>query len=425
MNTKMLCGGPILLTMVLLPALLRGQDTLRLSLPDSEKMFVEKNLSLLAARYQIDETKAGVIQARLFPNPTLELSGNIYNPDRQKFADISNRTGQYTASIQQLIRLAGKRNKEIRLAETQLKMAESQFEDLLRTLRLTLRSNFYKIHFLYHSLNAYNNQIGSLEKLSGAYDDLHAKGIVTLKDALRIKSLLYSLKAEQTSLENELNDLQSELQLLLHANGHWIMPLADKRIAFTINIRDYAVRDLIDTAFHNRHDLKLSEYAAQYAQQNYSLQKALAKPDLTLGAEFDKRGSFVDNGSFLRAAIDLPFFHRNQGNIQAARAGIEKASTLASQQKLLVEKEVRTAYARALNTGRMLQSLDAGFEEQYEKILSGISENFQKKNISLLEFTDFNESYKDNILQFNQLQNDFMQAIEDLQFAVGKTLFNY
>ena len=424
MNIKILRGGAILLAMALFSVRLSAQDTLRLSLSESEKMFIENNLSLLAARYQVDETRAGVIQAKLFPNPTLELSGSLYNPQEKRFAHFYG-SGQYTASIQQLIRLAGKRNKEIRLSETQLKMAESQFEDLLRTLKLTLRSNFYKVHFLYHSFDAYGNQIHSLEKLSGAYDDLQARGIVTLKDALRIKSLLYSLKAEQTSLQNELNDLQSELQLLLHANGHWIMPEADKRVALKLTPGDYAVQDLVDTAFNNRYDLRLSEYAAIYAQQDYSLQKALAKPDLTLGADFDKRGSFVDNASFLRAAIDLPFFHRNQGNIQAARAGIEKAKTLVLQQKLLVENEVRTAYARALNTGKMLQSMDSGFEEQYEKLLGGITENFQKKNISLMEFTDFNESYKNNILQFNQLQNDFMQAVEDLQFAVGKTLFNY
>jgi outer membrane protein, heavy metal efflux system len=72
----------------------------------------------------------------------------------------------------------------------------------------------------------------------------------------------------------------------------------------------------------------------------------------------------------------------------------------------------------------MLQSFDPGFRDQFEKLLQGITENFEKKNISLIEFTDFIESYKNNIIQMNQLQNDRMQAIEALHFAIGKTIFN-
>ena len=55
-------------------------------------------------------------------------------------------------------------------------------------------------------------------------------------------------------------------------------------------------------------------------------------------------------------------------------------------------------------------------------LMDAVTENFLKKNISLIEFTDFVESYKNNVLQMNQLQNDRMQAIEALNFAVGKPI---
>jgi len=51
-----------------------------------------------------------------------------------------------------------------------------------------------------------------------------------------------------------------------------------------------------------------------------------------------------------------------------------------------------------------------------------VTENFAKRNISLIDFTDFVESYRNNVLQFNQLQNDRRQAIESLNFAVGKSI---
>jgi cobalt-zinc-cadmium efflux system outer membrane protein len=400
----------------------RAQDSIHITLPEAEKQFLNNNLSLLAAKYNIDIGKAQLIQTKLYNNPNLTFAGNLYNPDNRKLADLSNKTGEYAISLQQLVILAGKRNKQIKLAETGISLAEQKFFDLLRTLRYSLRSDFYNAYYLQNSVETYQRQIVSLEKLNAAYQDLLAKGLVTLKDAVRIKSLLYSLKADQVLLQNQLNDLQSELQLLLQNNKAYFIPRVENTTE-NLSIRRFPLADLIDTAYANRYDLKQAETTQVYNQQNYVLQKSLAVPDLTIGAGFDKRGSFVTNASFFSIAIDLPFFNRNQGNIKAAKIALDQGKTFIQQQKLTVESEVENAYKKALNTDKMLQSMDPGFREQFEKLLTGITENFQRKNISLIEFTDFYESYKQNILQFNHLQSEKMQAIEALHFAIGKTIF--
>lgn len=401
----------------------KAQDTIRITLPEAEKQFIEKNLSLLAEKYNIDIAKAALIQAKLYSNPTLSYNGGLYNPEQRKIIDISNKSGQYEIGVQQLIRLAGKRNKEIKLAETNTALSENQFFDLVRTLRFSLRSNFYNAYFLQNSIKAYHTQIISLENLNSAYLDLQTKGVVTLKDAIRIKSLLYSLRAEQASLQNQLNDLQAELQLLLQNNHAYFLPEANVG-NIASSLFQHTLPSLVDTAYANRQDLKFSENNMTFNLQNLALQKAIAVPDLTVGATYDRRGGFVDNSMIFSLSMDLPFFNRNQGNIKAAKISIDQSKTVFQQQKLTVENEVQLAYVKVLNTDKMLQSIDPKFNDEFEKLLLGITQNFKNKNISLIEFTDFNESYKDNILQFNQLQNDRMQALEALNFAVGKTLFN-
>src|SRR5664279_1383355 len=204
-----------------------AQDTTRITIQDAEKQFLEKNLQLLAEKYNIDIARANVIQARLYNNPNFSVSTALYNQDQKKFLDVSSSTGQYGFNISQLIILAGKRNKQIKLAETGTKQAENSFFDLLRTLRFSLRGDFYNVYFMKNSVNAYTAQIATLEKLNTAYADLQVKGVVTLKDAVRIKSLLYSLKAEQTGLQNQLNDAEAELQLLLQNNKTFYTPEAD------------------------------------------------------------------------------------------------------------------------------------------------------------------------------------------------------
>ncbi|MFT3934214.1 MAG: TolC family protein [Chitinophagaceae bacterium] len=398
-----------------------AQDTTRITIDKAEKQFIEKNLQLLAEKYNIDIAKANVIQARLYNNPSIQLSSALYNQDQKKIFDVSSSTGQYGISVQQMIILAGKRNKQIKLAEIGTQQAENSFFDLMRTLRFTLRGDFYNIYFLQNSVNAYTAQINTLENLNNAYADLQAKGVVTLKDAVRIKSLLYGLKAEQTGLKNQLTDTEAELQLLLQDNKTWFMPEADSA-SLAVYTDKYNLQTLVDSAYANRYDLKLANNALAYSQQNYSLQKALRVPDLTLGAEFDKRGSYINNASFLNAAIDLPFFNRNQGNIKAAKISIDQSKTQLELQKQTVENDVQKAYVKMLTTHKMLQSFDPGFRSQFQRLMDGVTENFLKRNISLIDFTDFVESYKDNVLQLNQLQNDRMQAIEALNFSVGKPI---
>jgi len=402
-----------------------AQDSLRIKLPEAEKQFMDKNLALMAEKYNISMARAQVIQARLYSNPNVQVAASAWNPDQKKVLDISNQTGEYTVGLQQLITLAGKRNRQIKLAETNTELAENRFYDLVRTLHYTLRSDFFQAYYLQRAIAAYQVQIAALEKLTANYNELQQKGVITLKETVRVKSLLYSLQAEQTGLQNQYNDTEAELQQLLQNNHTWFIPVSDPAGNNLPSVRQFPLTTLIDSAYSNRADLKLAANNLAYSQQNYSLQKALAVPDLTAGAQFDKRGSFVTNASFLTLAMDLPFFNRNQGNIKAGKIAIDQSEVQLVQQRQTVENEVQLAYKKALNTEKMLGSIDKNFQADLDKLLQSITENFEKRNLSLLEFTDFYDSYKQNMLQWNQLQNDRIQAIESLNFSIGKPIVNY
>jgi cobalt-zinc-cadmium efflux system outer membrane protein len=418
-----LYGFTVLLLCVMLSV--QGQDTVRISMPGAEAQFIQTNLSLLAQRYNIDIARAEVIQARLYNNPSLSLSGNLYDPQRKRLLNVSNSNGQYDVAIQQVIRLGGKHNREVQLALTAVSMSEDQFADLLRNLRYVLRSTFYELLYTRRITSGYEKQETYLSNLSKAYDQLQATATVTMKDAVRIKSLLYALRADRSALQQKEEDLQTVLRGLLQSNNSYFIPEITRETRDLLpELSRNDLPELIDTAYASRHDLKQAEQSIRYNEQNYRLQKALAKPDLTLGAEFDKRGSFVDNASFLTVGIDLPFFKRNQGNIKAAQFSIAQSQVLATQQKMTVENEVRQAYAKLQSSAAVLRSFDPAFRDQYDRLLEGVTDNFKKKNISLVEFTDFYESYRDNLAQVNQLDNQCRQAMESLQLAVGKPLFN-
>lgn len=396
------------------------QDTLKITIRDAEKQFIEKNLLLLAEHYNIDIAKAELMQAKVFDNPSFSASIDIYNPDNKKWFDTSKSTGQYIFSIEQVIRLGGKRNKEIAMANANVQLTEHQLYDLFRTFRFSLNSIFYETYYTLRSLRSFDTQIALLEDLETNYKELNRRGTISLNEVVRIQSLLYSLKSDKLDIQSAFNELQSQLQLLIQDNQTIFIPeLTPEEYAF-FDPHSFSLSSLVEEAYNNRIDMKITKAELDFQQKNLSLQKAIAIPDLTVGAEYDKRGNFTDNLFSFTLSIDLPFFNRNKGNIKAVRSAIKQKELLVKNKKLEIENEVIKAFSNAMEADKIYRSIDPEFEDTLQSLLQNIIENFRKKNISMLEFTDFYESYRDNIIKINQIQNRKVQTMEELRFATGK-----
>ena len=118
-------------------------DTVAITLREAEERFLKNNLQLLAGRFNIDAAKAEVYQAGLWSNPNISIEQNAYNKFTRRYFDMT-KTGNTEVQLQQLILLAGKRDKQIRLAEINSQIAENSFYDLLRALKFELRTEFLR-----------------------------------------------------------------------------------------------------------------------------------------------------------------------------------------------------------------------------------------------------------------------------------------
>jgi len=396
------------------------QDTLRLTLPQAENFFLNKNLDLIAQKYSIDSAKATVITANLYDNPDFSYSNAFYNSETHHFFD-----PEMSVQISQLIRLAGKRNKAISLAKSGIKIAEFQFYDLLRTLRFVLRNDFYNIYFLEQSSQLYQVEINALQKIVPAYEEQVKKGFTAPVDALRIKSQLYTLEAEYDNLQTNIENLQAEFKVLIRANPSSFIVAENVVTDMNTNmVKQSSYEALVDSAIVNRPDLKALNASIVFNDYNLKLQQAIAKPDITISADYDRLGSYVPNYNAIGISIPLPFFNRNQGNIRNAKIQTEVSKVQYESGLAKVRSDVTTNYITALRSEKLLMGFDPPFEEKMKNVMNEVTINFQKKNITLLEFLDFYNSYKQNVLQMNQLRFNRMSALEQLNFSIGKIIFN-
>ena len=87
-------------------------DTLQITLPEAEQIVLANNLSIAAAKYGIDINKAYLLQAKLWDNPNLTVTQNIYDGHWLKHGKENGEfTGQWYVQVEQIIRTAGKRSK--------------------------------------------------------------------------------------------------------------------------------------------------------------------------------------------------------------------------------------------------------------------------------------------------------------------------
>ncbi|WP_159467202.1 TolC family protein [Dyadobacter sp. 3J3] len=400
---------------------LRAQDTLRLTIRQADSIFLQKNLDILAEKYQIDISKSLEIQDKLWANPTLSLELSAYNRSRGAF-DVG-RQGQKAVTIQQLITRAGKRNKRVALDVESTRKSEFQFYDLIRTLKFELREMFFETYYLSQTIALYDNQIATLNTTVTAFEKEYNRKNISLKEVVRLKALLFQLTNDRANILFELSENQRDLRTLLNSENP-VKPVVDSTDITRYQLKNYNLAILKDRALQSRADLKVVESSTKQAELNYTLQRALAVPDIQVGAVYDQSSNYVSNYFGLSLSMDLPFFNRNQGNIRAAKSNISYFKTAEAAKQNVINNEVDAALQKVVVAEKAYKGVENHFTDQFELLSKGFYDNFQKRNITLLEFIDFIETYNESIKEFNRLQADRIKVYEELNFVVGEELFN-
>jgi cobalt-zinc-cadmium efflux system outer membrane protein len=401
------------------------QDTIRISAQEAERQFLERNLQLVAARFNIDAARAAVSQAGLWSNPNLSIEQNIHNQYTGRWFDVT-ASGNSGIQIQQLLLLAGTRGKQVRLAEIDAENASSDFYDVMRSLKLRLRTALYDLYFLRQSVGFYDESIATLSKTVTVTEGVYERRSILLSELLRLKSLLFSLQNERLGLLGKIAEIESNLHVLLRdtsgVQSVYIPSLNTDRLEhFRPDSLHYA--DVCSAALANRPDLKKAYGTVLREEANLEYQKSLATPDLTVGGLWSRAGSYIPDYYALTFSIDLPIFNRNQGNINVSARTLEADRVAHDNYRTSVLEEVAAALRRASDLERLYRSFDRKFPLQYHELVDGMIANYQKRNMSVIEFTDFIESYRTSMLQMNQLGNDRADSMEMLNYVTGTDLF--
>lgn len=410
-----------LISLVLfLPCFFQAQDTLRISLRQADSIFLKNNFSLLAARLNIDKQKAAIIQAKLYPNPVLTADFNAYDPQNDKVFHVDE-TGQKSFQVDQIILLGGKRKAEIELAKSNAQIAELEFENLLRQLKYELHTALFIIHQQKELLTKYSAQLSLLDTIVQSYDVQTKKGNIPLKESIRLKSVYLNLNNQRSEIYSNYFEQLAKIQLLLQVDN--FVELKFNENSFGKFEKDLTLKDIYELAYKNRPDYKIEEKNLELARQYLAYQKKLAIPDVHLIASYDQRGGAFQNQINSGLSIPLPFWNRNQGNIKAARYSGKMAEYSVAFARQKIESEIQLGYNQykiaVYDYGKASQHYSSDFDE----VVKGITSNFQKRNITLIEFVDFFESYNSALNEVARAKTQLVISSQQLNYLTSNEIF--
>lgn len=393
------------------------------TLKEAEEALQKNNLQLLAEQYNVTAAQSAVIQAKIWEQPFVSAEINAYNPDNKQFFD-AGKNGQKTLAVQQLITLGGKRKNEVAFAKTNAAIAELQFEQLVRNLKFQLAQDFYSLYFNQRKIVTLDSQITKLETLLTEYQVQAIKGNVALKEVVRLQTLVLNLKETKNNFQKEVIAYQQDLSLITGISDE-ITPLVtnEEEIIGKINFPKYSKEDMMNLATEKNPDyqsiVKISESQDLYLKW----QKSLSVPDITPGLSYDQRGGAFNNQINLTLGIPLPLWNKNKGNIMEAEARLGQTKMNVDYKKKELENSLLMAYRVWQQQQTQLSFVSNTVKTNLESVYQGFLENFQKRNISMLEFTDFMESYNESRIQINEIRKQWIMAGLNINYITNTEVF--
>ncbi len=395
------------------------QDTLRqrisVTYEQAKARMLKENLQLLAAYYDINAAEAEAVQAKLWNNPYVIWNQGLYSVEKN---DYFNAQRQSLIQVEQVFSIAGKHTNNVKLAKINVEMNKLIVQDLLRSLLLELSDNYVSLNAIQQQAALYQAVLEKFGQLISASEQQLRTGAIAGNEVVRLKSELTAIQAEALQNRNDMEETMSRLRVLLHLPADTYIETAE-RVTVIDSIQTLSA--LITSALESRPDYKLSMRTMDYEVRNLRLQKTMSVPDLKLAYQPQDRGSnYVRPYVGFNIEMPLPIFDRNQGNIQGAKIKVKQSELNNRQQESVVTNEITSAYYQVTNTKKGLENYSLQFIEQLEQLNTNANINYNKRNISILEYIDQQRIYIQTRIQQIELKNQYNRSVNQLNFSIGK-----
>jgi outer membrane protein, heavy metal efflux system len=400
------------------------QSTVGVPFDQLAQTALAQNKGLQAAREQLRQAEGRLKQAVLRPNPSLDLSTAT-----DVFFANEGENG-FAVSVSQPFELGGKRPKRIRVAEAEVELAKAEIAEAERQLIGQLRTAYLRSAETAARLNYFERNRGLNQQMAQVMIVRLSSG-----DASRLESHLLQaennrIEAQRLSAENQL--IQEMLDLRKLAGISLTEPWSLQSLPATVASSHQTEADLIEAAFRNRPDLRAARIRETVANAGVVLARAQVAPTIVGSVRYAREPNVsrfatatqpraFEKESVLGfgVSIPLPFWNREQGNIQEATSKVSQATAEREALENTIRIEVTAASRRYESAVRSLELIRSGVVGETEAGFSITQLAYRLGDAKLSDVIFQQRSLIDAQLAELAAQAELAMAQANLDLALG------
>ena len=373
------------------------------TLEQLQQSAVEHNPTLKQAQAEIRAAEGRKRQAGLYPNPTVGYQG-------EQIRGGSQRGGEQGGFIQQDIALGGKLGAAQRVFEQERRQAEAEREEQLLRVQNAVAMAYYQ------SLAAQETVVirGTLLKL--AQDALAtAQQLFNVGQADEPDVLQAQVEAgqEEIALVSAQQRRQMLWRSLAAVIGQPNLPFGNL-VGKLEELPDVDTQLWLENILQNSPAVKIANLSSIRAHAELDRAKREPIPDLQLRAGVQQNRELLESSGrpvglqgFAEVGVRIPLFNRNQGNVQAARANIERADLEQQRVQLLLRERSSSVFQNYLTAKAAV--------ERYRNQMIPHAEKAYR--LYLNRYSNMAAAYPQVLIAQRtlfQLQTDYIASLENL-----------
>ena len=415
-----LSGWAVVVGFATIPAHVAGQQAL--TWDEVKTRFEAVNPSLKADALNVDEFRAQEITANLRPNPTVGLLADGTQIAPSNGAWVPFRGTYEQPSINYLHERQHKRELRLQTAQEGTHIAESEHQDLKRTLEFTLRTAFVNTLQAKAILDLARADLEYYDHIIQIARDRFRAGDIAQIDLDRIELLRVQYETEiQTAMVN-LRTAKITLEQFL--DDRTPVENFDVTGPFDFSETLKPLDDFRQAALDARPDLRASLQTIQQSETNHKLAMANGSVDPTFGGWYTYNSSNNNpNGiQTVGASVNIPLriFDRNQGEKQRTLIDIDKSKQASEATRAQVFSDVDSAYAMVESNIALLKPYKAKYKDQATRVRDTVTYAYQHGGASLIDMLSAQSDYRQVQLAYLQLLGAYLNAAGQLNLAVGR-----
>ncbi len=384
--------------------------------------FEAANPELKADALNVDEMHAEEVTAYLRPNPQFTGSTDATQIAPHDGTWQPLRGTDFVSSLSYLHERDHKRELRLQSAKEGSQIAESQHQDLKRTLEFTLRNAFVNTLEAKAVLELAKADLDYYDHIIQISRDRFKAGDIAQIDLDRIELLRVQYETEiQTAI---VNLRTAKIQLLQLLDDRTPVEQFDVTGPFDFSETLRPLDDFRQMALDARPDLRAALETIQQSQTNHKLAISNGSTDPTFSSWYTWNSSNNNpNGiQTLGASVNIPlrFFDRNQGEKQRTLIDISRSQQSSEATRSQVFSDVDSAYAQLQSTIALLTPYKAQYKTQATRVRDTVTYSYQHGGASLMDFLNAQSEYRTVQLAYLQLIGSYLTAAGQLNLAVGR-----